>query len=159
MTDTRIIKSPLGNIRISADGEGLTEVQFCNQSAKKSGDNKIVAAAVRQLNEYFDGKRRQFDLPLNPPGTEFQHRVWEELLTVKCGDTASYGAIANAIGKPTASRAVGAANGRNPIAIIVPCHRIIGTSGSLTGYAGGLQRKQWLLAHEQEMVGGVQTLL
>ena len=159
MTDTQIVTSPLGELRISADSAGLTEVQFCQQSPGKTTGNKIIAAAIDQLNEYFAGQRREFDLPLNPPGTQFQHCVWQQLLTVKCGDTASYGAIATAIGKPTASRAVGAANGRNPISIIVPCHRIIGGSGSLTGYAGGLERKQWLLAHEKKVVGGVQALI
>ena len=156
MTDSQIIKTPVGNLRISASDNGLLEVQFCQQAAgKNGGNNPIIDTAVEQLNEYFAGQRRCFDLPLDLPGTEFQRRVWRQLLTVTCGDTASYGAIASAIGKPTASRAVGAANGRNPAAIVVPCHRIVGSSGALTGYAGGLERKRWLLAHEQRMVEGV----
>lgn len=148
---TAIIESPIGNIRISADDDGLTELRFCEQPVAGECSNRWVAAAIEQLGDYFAGSRAEFDVPLKPTGTDFQKKIWHQLMTVDCGATASYGDIAKAIGKPTASRAVGAANGRNPIAIIVPCHRIIGSSGKLTGYAGGLERKQWLLAHEQAM--------
>ena len=152
MTDYRVLPTPLGALMICGDREGLTKVEFCDEELNSEPvSNPLIDRAVAQLEEYFDGQRRTFDLPLKPDGSEFQHRVWKQLQAVGCGDTASYGAIAVAVGKPTASRAVGAANGRNPIAIIVPCHRIIGSNGTLTGYAGGLDRKRWLLAHEQRM--------
>ena len=156
--DTAIIQSPIGNIRISADNAGLTELRFCEQPVSAETKNPIISNAVKQLQEYFAGNRQQFDLPLNAQGTDFQKSVWGKLLNVACGETASYGHIAQSLGKPTASRAVGAANGQNPISIIVPCHRIIGSSGKLTGYAGGLERKQWLLNHENEMMDGVEEL-
>jgi methylated-DNA-[protein]-cysteine S-methyltransferase len=107
-----------------------------------------LGEAVRQLSEYFAGTRRTFHLPLRLQGTEFQQRVWRELTEIPYGETWSYGQLARRIGNPNASRAVGLANGRNPISILVPCHRVIGADGSLTGYGGGLERKQWLLAHE-----------
>src|SRR5690349_13249870 len=107
----------------------------------------LLARAVAQLGEYFDGDRHDFDLPLAPRGSGFQERVWRQLLKIPFGETCSYGDIASAIGRPSASRAVGTANGRNPIAIIVPCHRVIGANGTLTGYGGGLPTKKWLLEH------------
>ena len=106
-------------------------------------------AAARQLSEYFAGDRTDFDLDLAPSGTDFQRKVWTALSQIPYGTTESYGQLALRIGQPTASRAVGLANGRNPIAIVVPCHRVIGSSGTLTGYAGGLERKRWLLEHER----------
>ena len=109
----------------------------------------VLASAVEQLAAYFAGELRVFDLPLGAEGTGFQRLVWRALGTIPFGETRTYGAIAHAIGRPSASRAVGAANGRNPISIIVPCHRVIGASGELTGYAGGVEMKQWLLAHER----------
>ncbi|MDM3870904.1 methylated-DNA--[protein]-cysteine S-methyltransferase [Porticoccus sp. W117] len=156
--ETAIIESPIGNIRISADQEGLTELRFRDQPLTGKPKSDVLAVTVKQLQEYFAGKRQVFDLPLNPQGTDFQRQVWRQLLSVEFGDTTSYGDIAKTIGKPTASRAVGAANGQNPISIIVPCHRIIGSSGKLTGYAGGLERKQWLLNHEYKTAGGVEEL-
>jgi methylated-DNA-[protein]-cysteine S-methyltransferase len=105
--------------------------------------------AIRQLGEYFTGQRRKFDLPLRLHGTEFQQRVWNVLREIPYGVTWSYGELARRIDNPNASRAVGLANGRNPISILVPCHRVIGADGSLTGYGGGLERKRWLLAHER----------
>jgi methylated-DNA-[protein]-cysteine S-methyltransferase len=107
-----------------------------------------LAAAIRQLSEYFAGSRRVFDLPLRMQGTLFQQRVWRQLAEIPYGTTWSYGELAKRIDNPSASRAVGLANGRNPISILVPCHRVIGADGSLTGYGGGLDRKRWLLAHE-----------
>ena len=109
----------------------------------------VLASAAEQLAAYFAGELRVFDLPLGAEGTGFQRLVWRALDTIPFGETRTYGAIAHAIGRPSASRAVGAANGRNPISIIVPCHRVIGASGELTGYAGGVEMKQWLLAHER----------
>lgn len=154
MTDYRILSTPLGELLVRGDHGGLTEVRFCDEeSVPVNGvkSNHILDRAVEQLVDYFAGRRTSFDLPLNPSGTKFQKQVWQQLLSIQYGDTASYGNIAKAIGNPTASRAVGAANGRNPIAIIVPCHRVIGANGTLTGYAGGLKRKQWLLEHENSL--------
>lgn len=113
----------------------------------------MLALAARQLDEYFAGERREFDLPLAPRGTGFQERVWRALLAIPFGVTRSYGELARTIGRPSASRAVGAANGKNPIAIIVPCHRVIGANGTLTGYGGGLPIKRWLLEHEAKLAG------
>jgi methylated-DNA-[protein]-cysteine S-methyltransferase len=142
------IESPLGLIEVTADAAAVTAVRFVAQESKPSRSNPMVAGACRQLKEYFADGRRDFQLPLAPGGTEFQKAVWAELLAVPFGATASYRDIAAAIGKPAATRAVGAANGRNPIPIIVPCHRIIGSNGHLTGYGSGLWRKEWLLRHE-----------
>jgi methylated-DNA-[protein]-cysteine S-methyltransferase len=125
----------------------------------RAGRSEVLARAADQLAEYFAGKRRVFDLPLGPRGTGFQARVWRELTKIPYGETCSYGDIARAVGRPSASRAVGAANGRNPIAIIVPCHRVIGASGELTGYGGGLPMKRWLLAHERQHTGSRQAQL
>ena len=117
----------------------------------------IVEEAARQLQEYFAGQRREFDLPLEPTGTPFQRRVSRELCAIGFGQTISYGQLAARIGKPTGSRAVGAANGRNPIGLIVPCHRVIGADGSLTGYGGGLQAKDWLIRHEADVLAAAGT--
>ncbi len=117
---------------------------------------ELLQEGVRQLAEYFEGKRKIFDLPLAPKGTDFQQQVWKEMLAVPFGQTTTYLAIALKIGDRKLSRAVGAASGSNPIAIIIPCHRVIGTSGSLTGYAGGLETKRDLLMHENPMVFGKQ---
>jgi len=108
----------------------------------------VLDEAATQLAEYFAGDRQEFELPLGPEGTGFQRLVWRALATIPFGETRTYGEIARAIRRPAASRAVGAANGRNPISIIVPCHRVVGASGALTGYAGGMDAKQWLLGHE-----------
>jgi methylated-DNA-[protein]-cysteine S-methyltransferase len=120
----------------------------CTDGWMQDGTVPLLSAAVRQLTEYFAGTRREFDLPLRLQGTTFQTRVWRELSEIPYGQTWSYGQLAHRIEKPSASRAVGLANGRNPISILVPCHRVIGADGSLTGYGGGLERKRWLLAHE-----------
>ncbi|GAB1255889.1 methylated-DNA--protein-cysteine methyltransferase [Aurantivibrio plasticivorans] len=147
--------SPLGELGIAGDGDAITHVWMAGQKNIPAVDHwqfndVIFANATQQLTEYFSGKRVAFDLPLKPAGTSFQQRVWRMLQTIPLGDTWSYKALATAVGKPAAARAVGAANGRNPIAIIVPCHRVIGSNGSTTGYAGGLERKRWLLNHEQQ---------
>lgn len=147
--------SPLGVLRLFADGDALAGVYLPDQPAPPAphGDSPVLRATAEQLGEYFAGTRRAFDLPLAPRGTGFQQTVWRTLVTIPYGETWSYGALARAIGRPAASRAVGAANGKNPISIIVPCHRVIATSGQLTGYAGGLAAKQWLLDHELRHVG------
>jgi methylated-DNA-[protein]-cysteine S-methyltransferase len=119
------------------------------QDWQESEQLDVFIQTERQLAEYFAHQRQQFDLPLDPLGTAFQKQVWQQLAQIPFGETLSYGELAKRLGSPTASRAVGAANGRNPISIVVPCHRVIATNGGLTGYAGGVDRKQWLLQHEQ----------
>jgi methylated-DNA-[protein]-cysteine S-methyltransferase len=151
---TRHVPCPLGELVLVADDAALLAVHLPNGSTPappEAGDDRrhpLLAAAARQLDEYFAGTRRAFDLPLRPAGTEFQRAVWTALYAIPFGATRSYGEIAITVGKPTASRAIGAANGQNPIAIIIPCHRVIGANGTLTGYGGGLPAKQWLLEHE-----------
>jgi methylated-DNA-[protein]-cysteine S-methyltransferase len=114
----------------------------------------VFAEAVEQLEEYFAGRRTAFDVSMRPVGTAFQQRVWKALRAIPYGQTSSYGQIAEKIGRPAASRAVGAANGRNPIGVIIPCHRVVGSTGHLTGYGGGLERKRFLLDFEQDVVSG-----
>ncbi|WNO62043.1 methylated-DNA--[protein]-cysteine S-methyltransferase [Rheinheimera sp. MMS21-TC3] len=146
------IDTPLGLMRISASELGITEANFILASEQKSAQaSAITQQAAQQLTAYFAGKLQQFTLPLAATGTEFQQQVWQQLTRIPFATTCSYAAIAQQIGRPKAMRAVGAANGRNPIAIIVPCHRVIGASGKLTGYAGGLDKKAWLLKHEQHL--------
>lgn len=147
------IDSPVGRLLLTADDKALTGVCFadkhgCSQIGKAWAGHPVLCEAKRQLGEYFAGQRRKFELPLAPAGTKFQRRVWKALEHIPYGETCAYGEIARRIGKPKAVRAVGAANGANPIPIIVPCHRVIGADGSLTGYGGGLTRKKKLLALE-----------
>jgi methylated-DNA-[protein]-cysteine S-methyltransferase len=150
------VESPIGRLTLTSDGVALTGL-YMGTPAKRPAFGKEWAQngaagplpmVVRQLQEYFAGKRRKFELPLRMQGTAFQQRVWRELIEIPYGETWSYGQLAKRIGNPSASRAVGLANGRNPIAVIVPCHRVIGADGSLTGFGGGLPRKRWLLTHE-----------
>jgi methylated-DNA-[protein]-cysteine S-methyltransferase len=149
------VPSPIGCLRVSGSDKGIQAVGFCEKSGSGSGKAPAcLLLAGRQLEEYFQGRRRDFDLPLDLRGTAFQKKVWEALRKIPCGSTVSYGTIACAIGRPRSSRAVGGANHRNPIAIIVPCHRVIGGDGRLTGYGGGLWRKQWLLDHEMKSGSG-----
>lgn len=150
----RTLSTPLGDITAVADEAGLTQVILAGDDgsvlAEATEGGPIVDAAATQLAEYFAGERMAFDVPLTPQGTEFQQTVWKALGDVPFGTTATYGEIARAIGQLTATRAVGAANGRNPIPIIIPCHRVIGASGELTGYSGGggIETKRRLLDHE-----------
>ncbi|MBN8822559.1 MULTISPECIES: methylated-DNA--[protein]-cysteine S-methyltransferase [unclassified Spirosoma] len=154
--NTVVFESPLGLVRISGDVDGVsviscTDVSQTEEASVDKADLAIaepVQQAVQQLQEYFAGTRQSFDFLLNPAGTEFQQTVWKALLNVPFGTTQSYLALSRRIGDEKAIRAVAAANGRNPLWIVVPCHRIIGSDGSLTGYAGGLWRKKWLLEHE-----------
>jgi len=151
------MKSPLGTLLLTAENGSLIGVHFPGQKHdrprqphwQRADDDPVLAQARTQLAEYFAGQRTRFDLPLDPRGTSFQQAVWRALLAVPFGDTSTYGEIAATIRKPSAVRAVGAAVGANPIGIVVPCHRIIGRDGSLTGYAGGLERKAKLLALER----------
>ena len=147
--DTCIIKSPLGFTKITGDVNGIASVIVLNSEEKVSVKIPITLKdCVLQLNQYFEGSREQFSLKLNPKGTDFQNRVWLSLQTIPFGKTTSYLQLSKQLGDPKAIRAVANANGKNPLWIIIPCHRVIGTDGSLTGYAGGLHRKQWLLDHE-----------
>jgi methylated-DNA-[protein]-cysteine S-methyltransferase len=138
----------LGLIRLSASDAGLTEIAFVIEEDEPTRPNAHTEQACTQLAEYFAGSRRTFELPLAPKGTDFQRRVWQALAGIPYGETRCYAEIAEQLGCKGGQRAVGAANGRNPLAIVVPCHRVIGSNGRLTGYAGGIDRKQWLLAHE-----------
>jgi len=146
-----VIETPIGQLLLIADEQYLLAAEFiekdCNIDLKP---NRITRLAANEFLEYFSGQRKQFSTPLNARGTEFQHSVWQQLLNIGYGDVCSYSDIALKVNNPKAVRAVGAANGKNPSAIIVPCHRVIGKSGRLTGYAGGLNRKTWLLDHEMK---------
>lgn len=149
--DTAYLNTPLGLLRISGSDEGLHEVKFCEETETAIPESPAPAClhdAVQQLEEYFAGSRHTFELKLAPRGTTFQQQVWQELQQIPFGRTSTYLAVSCAVSTEKAIRAVGAANGRNPLCIIVPCHRVIGSDGSLTGYAGGLWRKEWLLQHE-----------
>jgi methylated-DNA-[protein]-cysteine S-methyltransferase len=149
-------ESPIGKLFLSADGEAVTglymDVPDMPLAASTDRSHQAIAAplaaAAVQLEQYFAGVRRDFDLPLSLAGTPFQREVWHALTEIPYGETVSYGELARRIGNPRGSRAVGRANNRNPVSIVVPCHRVIGADGSLTGYGGGLERKRWLLAHE-----------
>lgn len=163
-----ICESPLGPIFIGGSVAGLHRIDFIDGPGGRRSDARCLALlaeeaggaprrdavaaarAAQQLAEYFTGNRFEFDLPLVPRGTAFQLAVWRALLDIAYGETASYGAIARAVGRPDASRAVGAATGRNPLSLVVPCHRVVGADGTLTGYGGGLDRKAWLLDFEAQ---------
>ena len=154
MIHYRTIDSPIGPLALAGQGKVLTNLRMVDQTYEPDRtnwmpDDRAFPDAVEQLEAYFAGERTDFDLELSLAGSEFRRRVWQALLTIPYGETRSYGEIAEQIGASGAARAVGLANGRNPIAIIVPCHRVIGASGSLTGYGGGLERKQSLLELER----------
>lgn len=147
--ETIYLNTPVGTLEIKGDIDGLAFVNFIDS---KESEGKIISESlqntVQQLSEYFEGNRINFKLKLNPEGTFFQKKVWQQIKDIPFGKTASYQDIANQLGDPKAIRAAASANGKNPIAIIIPCHRVIGSDGSLIGYAGGLHRKKWLLEHE-----------
>jgi methylated-DNA-[protein]-cysteine S-methyltransferase len=145
-----IIESPVGPLTLEADDEGLTRIEFGVEDRQSclSGQARFLRDAVDQLDEFFNGQRKTFDVKLALRGTPFQLEVWRELMRIPYGETRSYAQVAKAIGRPAAIRAVGAANGANPIPIIVPCHRVIGSNGSLTGFGGGIDVKRWLLDFE-----------
>ena len=145
------LSSPLGAILLSCSERGVTRLRFLDEPAAEvyTDHHEHLFRAAGELAEYFAGERSAFTVPLDlGGGTDFQRAVWERLGAVPFGSTTTYGGLARLIGKPRGSQAVGLANGSNPIAVIVPCHRVVGTSGKLTGYAGGIERKKWLLRHE-----------
>lgn len=152
----RIIDSPVGPLTLVVDEDGVLCALYTHEQAHHPGpaglgerDDTVAAEAVAELAQYFAGERTTFEVPTAARGTDFQQAVWAELAAIPAGQTRTYGDVAAALGKPSASRAVGAATGRNPISIIVPCHRLVGATGALTGYAGGVARKRWLLDHER----------
>ena len=154
-TAITFLETPIGVLKIVGDENAIKWVGFTEEGAR-STDGKVpnvVRTAKHQLKEYFEGKRKEFDIPVDPDGTEFQKSVWENLLEIPFGKTSTYAKQAVKMGDIKKIRAVGGANGKNPIAIIIPCHRIIGTDGSLTGYASGIERKEWLLKHEGSLPG------
>jgi methylated-DNA-[protein]-cysteine S-methyltransferase len=154
----KIIPSPVGRLKLIASNKGLVAILWKSENAKRARlgtlvenrDHPILLETERQLQEYFHGRRKFFSLKLDLKGTKFQNDVWQALLGIPFGETRSYGQLARQLGNPRATRAVGAANGRNPISIVVPCHRVIGASGKLTGFAGGLETKAHLLALERD---------
>jgi methylated-DNA-[protein]-cysteine S-methyltransferase len=155
------IDSPVGTLQLVASDAGLAAILWENDDparvrlgeALERDDHPVLLETERQLHEYFDGRRKAFELPLDFNGTEFQRKVWAALLTIPYGETRSYGEIARQIGRPDAVRAVGAANGKNPISIVAPCHRVIGSTGKLVGFAGGLETKAFLLGLEGPQAG------
>ncbi|WP_367575387.1 methylated-DNA--[protein]-cysteine S-methyltransferase [Neglectibacter caecimuris] len=150
MKRMRWVDSPIGALRLAEEDGALTELLFGRrEDSRQRDDSPVLLQAEVQLGEYFAGKRREFTVPLSPRGTEFQRRVWNALLTIPYGETRSYGEIAILAESPKAFRAVGSANHNNPISILIPCHRVIGKNGSLTGYGGGMEAKQFLLELEK----------
>ncbi|MGD1946462.1 MAG: methylated-DNA--[protein]-cysteine S-methyltransferase [Croceivirga sp.] len=146
--ETAVIETPLGFAEIKGDENGLISISILDEERATDIIPEVLEDAVYQLHEYFKGSRKEFQLHLNPQGTEFQKKVWNALLNIPYGKTTSYLALSKQLGDVKAIRAVAAANGKNPLWIIVPCHRVIGSNGDLVGYAGGLYRKKWLLNHE-----------
>lgn len=160
-----MFESPVGLVVVTAAGGRITSISLRDPDVPprpgpdRVRDDDALARARAELEAYFAGTLRDFTLPLGPEGTPFQRRVWDALTRIPYGETTTYGEIAASLGIPSASRAVGAAIGRNPIAIVIPCHRVIGRNGSLTGYAAGIERKRWLLAHESEVAGATSLTL
>ena len=153
--ETAHINTPLGTLEIKGSASGIVAVHFLDSEMIPSSDiPPSLVASVKQLSEYFEGRRSHFDLNLTPEGTLFQKKVWNQLLQIPFGRTQTYQQVANQLGYPKVIRAAAAANGKNPISIIIPCHRVIGSDGSLIGYAGGLHRKKWLLEHENPVKQG-----
>jgi methylated-DNA-[protein]-cysteine S-methyltransferase len=145
---TAHIQTPLGIAKIIGDSDGISVISINTDGEVSETIPKELQRCVTQLQEYFDGKRMSFDFKMNPSGTDFKKKVWQELLNIPFGKTINYMDLAKKLGDPKVIRAAASANGKNPLWIVVPCHRVIGTDGSLTGYAGGLWRKKWLLEHE-----------
>lgn len=158
-----VVESPVGELTIVGSDEGLRAVLWPDDDPRRvpladaviGGGHPVLDEAIRELAEYFAGHRTWFTVALDPRGTDFQREVWRALLTIPFGETAGYGEIGRSIGRPQAARAVGAANGRNPLSIVVPCHRVVGADGSLTGFAGGLDAKRHLLEHERAVLAAL----
>ena len=159
---TTYYHSPVGLLRISGTESYISQVSFHDTTNKSEGNKKelppLIIQCIEQLIQYFNGERRVFELPVSQPGSNFQHETWNQLMTIPFGKTISYIQLAIKTGDPKATRAVAAANGKNNVAIVVPCHRVIGANRELVGYGGGLWRKKWLLEHELKVAYGVQTL-
>ncbi|MDT0642115.1 methylated-DNA--[protein]-cysteine S-methyltransferase [Zunongwangia sp. F363] len=148
-----ILNTPVGLAEIKGDENGISEIKIIEKQKELSSNiPEVLLPAILQLNEYFEGKRKKFNLKLNPSGTNFQKKVWKALQEIPYGKTLSYLELSKQLGDIKAIRAVASANGKNPLWIVIPCHRVIGSDGSLTGYAGGVQRKKWLLEHENPPV-------
>ena len=158
MRYTTHLPSPLGLLKIQCSDEHVEAVVFCDEEKTGEDEHPLLQRCVRQLEDYFSGSETRFDLPLRQRGTAFQHKVWDLLSKIPYGKTLSYQQLTTQYGDLKAIRAVASANGKNNLAIIVPCHRVIGSNQSLTGYAGGLWRKKWLLEHEAKHRIGVQQL-
>jgi methylated-DNA-[protein]-cysteine S-methyltransferase len=153
-------RTPVGIARITSDDDFITSIKILNEDIEESStDSTVLKMAVQQLDEYFAGDRKVFELPIRQEGTEFQQQVWRQLLQIEYGKTISYLQQSKLMNNPLGIRAIAAANGKNNLWVVVPCHRVIGSDGSLTGYAGGLWRKQWLLDHEARTLGIGQTKL
>ena len=153
-------KSPVGITRIIAEDGFITSISIRDEEIEvQPTDDPILQEAIRQLDEYFSGERKVFDLPIKQAGTEFQQSVWQQLAQIPYGKTISYGQQSKLMNNPLGIRAIASANGKNNLWVVVPCHRVIGSDGSLTGYAGGLWRKKWLLAHEAKIAGVGQVIL
>jgi methylated-DNA-[protein]-cysteine S-methyltransferase len=148
-------RTPVGIAKITAEDDFITAITITDNddATIDEPESAVLKMAIEQLAEYFAGKRKKFDLPIKQSGTDFQQQVWQQLLNIDYGTTVSYAQLSNQMKSPLAIRAIAAANGKNSLWIVVPCHRVIGSDGSLTGYAGGLWRKQWLLEHEATTLG------
>ncbi|MEZ9452536.1 methylated-DNA--[protein]-cysteine S-methyltransferase [Vibrio splendidus] len=152
--------APIGKMIIRSNGQAMVEIDHINVELDiTENPDELCLEASRQLDEYFAGQRKSFDLPLQPKGTDFQLKAWVALTTIPYGETISYGEQAKRMDNPKAVRAVGGANGKNPFSIVVPCHRVIGANGTLTGYTGGMNRKEWLLSFELKMVNSELKML
>ena len=157
---TAYYKSPIGIARIIAEDGFITSISIRDEEYEIiPTDDPALKTTIQQLDEYFAGERKVFDLPINQPGTDFQQEVWQELLKIEYGKTITYGQQSKFMNNPLGIRAIASANGKNNLWVVVPCHRVIGSDGSLTGYAGGLWRKKWLLEHEARIAGVGQTML
>ncbi|MBS4535743.1 methylated-DNA--[Clostridium sp. D2Q-14] len=155
MNDNKFVMyldSPIGLLEICGDDEYILSINFAVKRENEERNNNILLEAKEQLEEYFCGKRKKFNIPIKMSGTEFQKKVWNKLIEIPYGELATYGEIAKEIGNKNASRAVGSANNKNKIPIVIPCHRIIGSNGKLIGYDGGLWRKKWLIEHERNII-------
>jgi methylated-DNA-[protein]-cysteine S-methyltransferase len=151
-------QSPVGFLILKSDGQSVTEILFSESDVQEKNSCAMLENCRVQLQEYFSGSRLSFDLPINPAGTSFQQKVWAELAKIPCGETITYHELAVRLGDAKVIRAAGTANGKNPVAIIIPCHRVIGAGNKLVGYAGGIWRKKWLLEHEMKHNQNKRTL-